>query len=158
MSGPRKGCKIYSHGHARGGRRTPEYNCYHNMVQRCCNPTYATYPRYGGRGIRICDRWLTGDGDKSGFECFFEDVGLRPSRLHSLERERNSEGYSKENVTWATSKQQALNRRSNVIVSVRGKSMPLSEAVAKFGKVAEGTARARIRRGWEPERAITSAL
>lgn len=73
------------------------------MIQRCnyrCQPNYANY---GGRGIRVCDRWLK-------FENFLADMGERPDGL-TLDRIDNERGYSKDNCRWATRAQQDSNRR-----------------------------------------------
>src|SRR5690242_20501769 len=65
-----------------GLSKTIEYSSYTNMVARCISPTATGYNLYGGRGIKVCDRWL---GD-SGFSNFLEDMGPRPSVKHSIDR------------------------------------------------------------------------
>jgi hypothetical protein len=66
------------HGHA-GRKRTPEYMAWQNMVQRCTNAKFRQYKDYGGRGVTVFAGWL-GPG---GFDAFFAEIGLRPSRDHS---------------------------------------------------------------------------
>jgi hypothetical protein len=91
-----------------GQIKTAEYYAYHAMKQRCLNPNYHHYKNWGGRGIKICKRWL------DSFEAFFTDMGPKPSRHHSLERRNNSGNYSKANCRWATAKEQASNRRLTI--------------------------------------------
>jgi hypothetical protein len=101
-----------THGYRKNGERSVEYNCWHNMIQRCTNKNRKGWKDYGGRGISVCDRWRLGDGSRTAFECFLGDMGRRPSPLHSIDRYPKNEGnYEPGNVRWATASQQAFNRR-----------------------------------------------
>lgn len=100
-----------------GMTKTPEFKVWDSMLQRCTNPKHAAYHRYGGRGIKICKRW------RNSFENFYADMGLRPSPKHSIERIDNDRGYSPWNCKWATSKEQAANKRSAWIM--RRKVIPI---------------------------------
>ena len=93
------------------------------MLTRCYNPNVAQYKDYGGRGIRVCERWLGSDG----FKNFLADMGTRPSRLHSIERRHNSEGYYPENCYWATRAEQAVNKRNNRLITAKGKTQTLAQ-------------------------------
>ena len=84
---------------------TPEYNSWQAMIQRCTNIKSKQYPRYGGRGIKICDRWLD-------INNFLLDMGKRPSKDHTLDRIDNSLGYPPENCRWADWFVQNRNRRN----------------------------------------------
>ena len=98
----------------------PEYATWHGMKQRCYNAKSTSYRNYGGRGIKVCDRWLKGDGKKSGFQCFLDDMGAKPSKSLSLDRYPNTNGnYEPDNCRWATRKQQAASRRKAKSVSLR---------------------------------------
>ena len=78
----------------------PTYRTYHSMKSRCLNENHSRYQDYGGRGIKICDRWLYGEGQKSGLECFIEDMGHRPSEKHSIGRKNNDGDYCLDNCEW----------------------------------------------------------
>ena len=98
----------YSHGHNCRGKRTPEYQVWAGIRKRVNNKRDKLYPYYGGRGITYDPRW-------EDFSVFFADVGCRPSTEYSLDRIDNNGGYFPDNVRWATSQQQARNRRNNII-------------------------------------------
>ncbi len=66
----------------------------------------------------MCDRWRFGDGKKSGFECFYEDVGEPPTSTHSLDRIYVDGEYGPSNVKWSTPSEQANNRRSDLFKGV----------------------------------------
>lgn len=92
---------------------SPEYNVWRMMKNRCLNPTVARFKDYGGRGIRVCERWLK-------FESFYADMGPRPDgvssggrALFSLERVDNDGPYAPGNCVWATATQQVKNRRAD---------------------------------------------
>lgn len=84
---------------------TPEYNAWVNMKQRCYNKNHPEYFRYGGRGIEVCEDWLTS------YKNFLEDMGVRPSTGHSIDREKNELGYTKDNCRWVDKTTQSYNQR-----------------------------------------------
>jgi len=87
------------------GGQTPEYLAWLAMKARCRNVNNSSYSNYGGRGIRVCDRWC------ESFEAFLTDVGRKPTPTHSLDRINNDGNYEPGNVRWATRHEQRVNQR-----------------------------------------------
>lgn len=142
------------HGHSPEGRPSPEYRAYAAMRNRCLNKNQARFKDYGGRGIGICDRWLHGDGELTGFQCFLADMGVKPTSGHTLERQRNEEGYGPDNCIWATRSEQARNTRGIRFVDVCDCPVPLVEAVERWSSVSYDTVSMRLHRGWSEHDAI----
>ena len=85
--------------------RTPEYIAWVGMKDRCSNQKSGNYKYYGGRGIKVCDRWV------DSFENFYEDMGKRPQGQYSFDRKDNDGDYEPSNCRWATKNEQMANRR-----------------------------------------------
>lgn len=110
------------------------------MLTRCNNSNSAFYPDYGGRGIRVCDRWKV-------FDNFIADMG-EPEIGMTLDRIDNNGPYSPENCRWATRSIQSRNRRSNTRVCINGQTKTIADWIEHFG-ISRNTFRSRQRRGWD---------
>ena len=139
--------KITTHGLS----DTPEWRCWASMRYRCNNPSLKQYKNYGGRGIKVCERW------NNSFERFLEDMGKRPSPKHSIDRIDNNGDYEPKNCRWATQKQQANNVRTNHVLEFKGESMTLTRWARKI-ELHPNTLLSRIRKGWSVERALTTPV
>ncbi len=139
------------HGHAFRGGLTPEYRSWKRIIVRCENKNTKDFPDYGGRGIKVCDRW------RHSFENFLADMGLKPSPRHSIDRIDNNGHYQPDNCRWATPKEQSRNARRNHLVTFQGQTLCVSELAEKTG-IRYHTLRSRIRLGWTVERAISEPV
>lgn len=154
-SGQIKGCgcsvgRTTKHGHWIGDEPTPEWLAWHTAKNRCTNPNNQAWGDYGGRGIRMCDRWL------NDFGAFIADMGPRPSPKHSLDRVNNSLGYEPGNCAWRTRIEQSRNRRDNRMVEYDGRRVCVTEAMEIAGSpVRIDVVVKRLNAGWRVDDALT---
>jgi hypothetical protein len=143
------------HGHCRRiGGRNSQHNIYTGILQRCTNPNNARYADYGGRGIRVCDRWCEPNGQ--GYINFLTDMGKRPSDSHEVDRIRNNGNYEPSNCRWATSTEQNRNKRNNVNLTYNEKTQCIAAWTQELG-LSRNTIRNRIKRGWPIEKVLSSS-
>lgn len=133
------------HGHGCPTNKSPTYQTWLKMKQRCSDPKNPYFHLYGGRGIVVCDKWV------HDFAQFLADVGERPSAKHSLDRINNDAGYEPGNVRWATAAEQSANRRVNVYITIDGVTKH-QQAWTREAGLSPATIRERMARG------ITGAL
>lgn len=119
------------------GKKPRVYNTWASMKDRCLNTSNPKWIDYGGRGIRVCDRWLD-------FSNFYADMGAPPPGS-SIDRIDNSKGYCPENCRWATPKQQANNTRTNRWIEFDGQHKTLT-SWARYFSVPTSTLYCRIER------------
>lgn len=120
---------------------SPEYSIWSRIKNRCQNINSPDYVDYGGRGIEVCERWMS-------FECFYSDMGRRPTIHHSIDRIDNNKGYSPDNCQWATAERQARNRRSSRMVEIDGETKSLAEWCGGHKNKIYGRAVYRLKVGW----------
>lgn len=123
-----------------GECNSPEYFVWRSMNQRCTNPKDRSWRNYGGRGIRVCERW-------SSFEAFISDMGRRPTAKHQIDRIDNDGDYCPENCQWVTCRENNSHRRISIRIVWRGQEMCLAE-VSRLTGVHYDTMRHRFKRGW----------
>ena len=146
------GCLMREINGARGTHRmagTPTFTAWCTMRQRCSNPATPCFPLYGGRGIKVCDRWQY-------FENFLADMGLRPSGM-SIERINNDGNYEPGNCRWASARDQANNRRSNKRLTHKGRTQTIAEWAREVG-ISNLALAQRLRHGWTVAEAIERPL
>lgn len=111
------------------GIRHPDYNIWTKLKGRCLNPNDKSYKHYGGRGIKICDRWM------HSFENFIEDLGWRPSQKYSIERIDYNKDYCPENCKWILKSEQTKNCRRVKLITYNGKEHCLTDLCKLLGLV-----------------------
>lgn len=126
---------------------TGSYNIWMSMRGRCTNPNHPAWHRYGGRGIKVCRRWM------QSYDNFFKDMGFRPRRM-SLDRIDNDGPYSKKNCRWATRFQQSVNKSTNHRLTYKGRTQTLTEWANEIG-IRMSILSHRIGYGWSAHRALT---
>jgi len=105
---------------------TPTYHSWNNMRFRCYNDKATQYMYYGGRGIRVCNRWV------NDFDAFVEDMGLRPDGM-TLDRIDPDGDYTPENCKWSSKFEQSQNRRNARKIEHNGKAMTIAEWTRELG-------------------------
>lgn len=140
--------KITKHGQTVNRLQAPEYRSYHHMIQRCTNPNNDRWEKYGGRGIKVCDRWI------ESFQNFVFDVGPSPGPGYSIGRIDNDGDYEPGNCRWETPLQQQRNTSWNRLIEWNGKTKCISEWAEATGIPAHSISN-RLIRGWSVERTLT---
>lgn len=131
-----------------GEHKSSTYRSWDMMKQRCLNPKDPAYHNYGGRGIKVCERWLQ-------FKTFLEDMGERPSLEHSIDRYPDTNGpYAPGNCRWATRAEQNRNKRDNVLLTFNGETRCAADWADSVG-INRSTFLHRLSRGYSIEEALT---
>lgn len=157
-SGHTKSCGCFSRENGRkqftthGMVGTVVYKTWENMKKRCTNPNVPNYERYGGRGIKVCDRWL------NSFENFYSDMGDLPFEKAQIDRIDNNGDYSPENCRWVSAKENSRNKRNNRKHTFNGETLCLIEWSERTG-INYWTLKGRVnKRGYTIERALSEPI
>jgi hypothetical protein len=140
------------HGHSPASGRSQTYTSWQSMLSRCIYRKHSpVWRHYGGRGIKVCDRWMQ-------FANFLADMGERPNGK-TLDRFPNQNGnYEPGNCRWATRKEQADNSATPKILVYAGLSLSIADWSRRLGATNLSLVGKRLRRGWTLERAVTEPV
>ena len=128
------------------------YDIWRHIIIRCEDHKCRAYPRYGGRGIKICEEWKN---DYESFKKWSEDNGYNDTL--TIDRIDNNQGYNPSNCRWATRKEQQRNKTNNRLIEYNGETKCIGEWVEILG-IRENVLRFRIENGWSIERAFTTPV
>lgn len=129
-----------------GLSHTPLNECYKNMVRRCCDPKNKSWARYGSRGIRVCNEWLS---KPQSFYDWAQSNGYAEGL--TIERKDTNGNYDPANCTWATRRAQSRNTSRNHLLAWNGEELPVCVWAERLG-VRPQAMENRVARGWPAER------
>lgn len=135
------------HGETINRSKSAEYSAWCSMRDRCYRERNAEYHNYGGRGIRVCQRWL------NSFSDFLEDVGRRPSPRHSIDRIDVNGDYEPSNVRWATDSQQVRNQRKQPRITINETTKLICEW-SEISGISPKLISRRLKKNWPAEKAV----
>lgn len=144
----------FKHGLSRdeNGKKTRLFRIWTGIKTRCLNGKVKEYPKYGGRGITICDEWL------KDFKVFYDWSLLNNySDDLSIDRKDNDGNYEPNNCRWTNSRVQANNRTSNSLLAFKGETKTLAEWVLEYN-ITYGAAFERLKRGWSLEKSLITPV
>lgn len=142
--------RLTKHGHRVKGRRSITLTSYRAMMSRCTDPNNEKFEHYGGRNIKVCNRWC-GEG---GFSRFVEDRGERPDVTYTLNRIDNEGDYTPENTEWATRRDQLRNKRTTRFVDYLGEKICITTLAENHGISVQRLYQRIVILGWSVEDAI----
>lgn len=127
----------------------PLYSSWLAMMRRCYREGHKSFYNYGGRGIKVCERWHD-------VKRFIEDVGERPEGM-TMDRINNNDDYAPDNFKWSTAEEQQRNTRRTRYLIHQGVKRPLTEWANQYG-IHPSTLQSRLERRWPVEEALTRKL
>ena len=134
-----------------GLTRTRLYSTWRSMKTRCLNPKDQAYDRYGGKGITVCEEWMSWEP----FQAWALAAGFKEGL--SIERIDNNSGYSPTNCTWATAREQQNNTKSNRVIEYKGRKQNVTEWARELG-LSRSIVFKRLYAGWSAEEALTKPV
>lgn len=140
--------EVLSRRSTHGQSKTVEYKTWKGIKERCMNSYNSGWEHYGGRGIKVCDRWV------DSFEAFLADMGPRPSSQHSIDRINTNGNYEPVNCRWATTVEQANNKTNSTRVQAFGVVRTVPDWARSSG-LPDHVIRRRLGNGTNPEVAVT---
>lgn len=142
------GCSVGKSNITHGHSYSITYSSWKAMLKRCRYKKHQAFKNYGGRGIKVCNRWQTS------FQAFLEDMGERPSKKMCIDRINNDGDYEPGNCRWASMKEQQRNRRGNVRITFQDETMTEAEWARKIG-ISQTALKRRLDMGWDIADALT---
>lgn len=143
---------IQNHRYIDGRKNTRLYSIYRNMLSRCYNKNTSHYLRYGGRGIKVCDEWL------SDFKNFYNwSINNGYSNDLTIDRRNNDLDYCPDNCRWVSIKTQCRNTSRNHMVTINNETKTLIEW-SEIYNINYKTLRDRLKRGWSHEKSLTTPV
>lgn len=103
-----------------GLSKSSTYKSWQSMLSRCLNKKFTNFENYGGRGIKVCDRWLK-------FDSFIDDMGLKPYKDYQIDRINNNGNYDIDNCKWSSRTENCNNRNNNVKYNYKGELLSVTE-------------------------------
>ena len=152
ISGSIKSCGCFRKAR-QGLSRTPEGIAIYHAIKRCHNPDDPQFYHYGGRNIKVCDRYK----GKDGIQNLIDDIGRRPTSEHSLDRKNNDGDYEPGNIHWATWEEQANNRRGNHLITYKNETLTIAQWSKKLN-IEHWVIRSRLSKGWSEHKALTTPV
>lgn len=146
-TGEKKSCGCYLSGCK---KRIRARNAWKGMISRCTNPKNKSYKNYGGRGIKVCKRWLESSDN------FIADMGLPEEKLQ-IDRIDNNGNYEPKNCRWTTAFINSQNRRNTIFATIKGETASVSVHARNLG-ISTSAVYARIKKGMTPEKAISETI
>lgn len=131
--------------------KVPEYQVWKDIRKRCNNKNHKFYDRYGGRGIKVCDRW-------NNFKNFYDDMGSRPSSEYEIDRINNDGNYEPDNCRWVTHKEEMNNTSANHLIEFNGKTQTMTQWSEEIGISIQTLANRINTHKWFIERALTTPV
>lgn len=142
----------YKHGHAIRNQRSKEWRAWNAMIRRCTYPSMDDWPKYGGAGVTVCEKW------RNSFTAFLEDVGFAPSTKHSIDRIDNNGNYEPGNVRWATPSEQIKNSKRARWIEHQGVAKTIGDWATHLG-INRQTLQMRLDHyGWSVEKTLSTPV